>query len=132
MSARTVVNPWSWQETQGWTWGIDVEHPTSILHTAGQVAVDASGAVVAPGDLRGQVVAALDNLEVVLAAAGYELADVVRIDYYTTDPDGMVANWDVVSDRLVPAGCRAGGVLLGVTRLALPELQIEIQAVAVR
>ena len=67
-----------------------------------------------------------------LAAAGYELADVVRIDYYTTDPDGMVANWDVVSDRLRPAGCRAGGALLGVTRLALPALLIEIQAIAVR
>ena len=43
-----------------------------------------------------------------------------------------MANWDVVSERLVAAGCRAGGALLGVTQLALPSLLIEIQAIAVR
>ena len=42
------------------------------------------------------------------------------------------ANWDVVRDRLLPAGCRAGGVLLGVTQLATRDLLIEVQAVAVR
>jgi enamine deaminase RidA (YjgF/YER057c/UK114 family) len=129
---RRVINPWNWQEEQGWTWGIEVTGPFRILHTAGQVPVDADGRLLHRGDVRGQTAAALDNLETVLAAAGHSLADVVRVDYYTTRPDELTDNWDVVSGRLLPAGCRAGGVLLGVDRLAGPDLLVEIQAVSIR
>ena len=131
MTERRVINPWNWQQEQGWAWGVDVVGPRRILHTSGQVPTDADGGVLHPGDLRGQTAAALDNLETVLTDAGYTLADVVRIDYYTPLVDEMMANWDVVSERLLPAGCRAGGALLGVTRLASPDLLIEVQAVAV-
>ena len=128
---RRVINPWNWQEDQGWTWGIEVTGPLRILHTAGQVPVDADGRLLHPGDLRAQTAAALDNLETVLTTAGHTLADVVRIDYYTTRPDELTDNWDVISSRLLPAGCRAGGVLLGVARLAAPDLPVEIQAVSI-
>jgi hypothetical protein len=43
-----------------------------------------------------------------------------------------MANWDAIKNRLITAGCRAGGVLLGVSRLAFPELLIEIEATAVQ
>lgn len=56
----------------------------------------------------------------------------MRVDYYTTHPDELTDNWDVVSSRLLPSGCRAGGVLLGVNRLASPDLLVEIQAVSIR
>jgi len=129
---RRVINPWNWQEDQGWTWGIEVSGAIRILHTAGQVPVDADGRLLHRGDLRAQAAAALDNLETVLDAAGHTLADVVRVDYYTTRPDELTDNWDVISSRLLPAGCRAGGVLLGVERLAAPDLLVEIQAVSIR
>ena len=112
--------------------GIEVTGPFRILHTAGQVPVDADGRLLHRGDVRGQIAAALDNLETVLAAAGHSLADVVRVDYYTTRPDELTENWDVVASRLLPAGCRAGGVLRGVERLAGPDLLVEIQAVSIR
>jgi len=127
-----VINPWNWQEDQGWTWGIEVTAPFRILHTAGQVPVGADGRLLHPGDVRGQTAAALDNLETVLTTAGHALADVVRVDFYTTRPDELTDNWDVVASRLLPAGCRAGGVLLGVDRLATPELLVQIQAISIR
>lgn len=68
----------------------------------------------------------------VLAHAAMTLADVVRIDYCATDMDAVMQHWSLVSERLAAAGRRAGGVLLGVTRLAHPELLIEIQAIAAR
>jgi enamine deaminase RidA (YjgF/YER057c/UK114 family) len=126
-----VINPWNWQEDQGWTWGIEVAAPFRILHTAGQVPVDADGRLLHRGYLRGQTAAALDNLETVLAAAGHTLADLVRLDCYTTRPDELTDNWDVISSRLLPVGCRAGGVLLGVARLVLPDLLVQIQAVSI-
>lgn len=126
-----AINPWNWQAAQGWSWAMEANGAGRVLYCAGQVATDARGSVLHRGDLRGQIGAALDNLEVVLREAGYTLSNVVRLDYYTTDPDGVMANWDVIKERLLGAGCRAGGVLLGVTRLALPDLLIEIQAIAV-
>ncbi len=128
----TPVNPWRWQEAQDWSWGMRVSHARRTLYCAGQVSTDANGRVLPPGDLRAQVAQALDNLEAVLAERGYALRDVVRIDYYTTDADALTANWDLVAERLGTAGCRAGGMLLGVRRLAVPGLLVELQAIAAR
>jgi enamine deaminase RidA (YjgF/YER057c/UK114 family) len=129
---RRVINPWNWQEDQGWTWGIEVTGPFRILHTAGLVPVGADGRLLHRGDVRGQTVAALDNLEIVLTAAGHALGDVVCVDVYTTRPDELTENWDVISSRLLPAGCRAGGVVLGVDRLAAPDLLVQVRAVSIR
>lgn len=127
-----IINPWNWQDAQGWSWGIETRGAERVLYCSGQVATDAAGRVLHRGDMAGQIACALDNLEVVLKQAGYTLTDVVRIDYFTTDADAVMHNWSVVSERLLAAGCRAGGVLLGVSRLAHPDLLIEIQAIAAR
>ena len=129
---KRIINPWNWQESQGWSWGIEVKNSTRTLYCSGQVSTDFQGNVIGSGDMRGQIDQCLDNLEKVLHEGGYELSDVVRIDYYTTDADLLMANWDLIADRLTDAACRAGGVLLGVSRLAVPELLIEIQAIAVK
>lgn len=127
-----IINPWNWQASQGWSWGIEVRGSERVLYCSGQVATDAEGRVLHGGDMAGQLAGALDNLETVLTQAGYSLSNVVRIDYYATDVDAVMRHWSVVSERLLTAGCRAGGVLLGVTRLAHPDLMIEIQAIAAR
>jgi enamine deaminase RidA (YjgF/YER057c/UK114 family) len=88
-----------------------------------------------PEDMRGQISQALTNIETVLKNAGFELSDVVRLNYYTTDVDGFFeAFWggdDALVARLAEAGCRPASLLLGVTRLAFPELLVEIEATAV-
>jgi enamine deaminase RidA (YjgF/YER057c/UK114 family) len=60
------------------------------------------------------------------------LRHVVRLNYYTTDVDRLLAEgWEAAKDRLREAECRPASTLLGVTRLAYPELLIEIEATAV-
>ena len=79
-----------------------------------------------------QVRQSLENLEVVLRESGCGLADVVRLDYYTTDMDSFFpAMMEVLVPRLSSAGCRPASTLLGVSRLALPPLLVEIVATAV-
>ncbi len=129
---RRIINPWNWQAEQGWSWVIETSGAQRVLYCAGQVSMDGEGKLLHVGDMRAQINQAIDNLEIVLSKAGYHLSDVVRIDYYTTDADLLMANWDAIKNRLVTAGCRAGGVLLGVSRLAFPELLIEIEATAVQ
>ena len=63
---------------------------------------------------------------------GWDLSDVVRLNYYTTDVDQLYANWNVVQARVAQGGSPPVGTLVGVARLVLPELLVEIEATAVR
>lgn len=127
---QSQINPWKWQDQFGFSQAIEVTSARRLLFCAGQIAIDAEGRVMCAGDLRGQVEAALNNVETVLATAGLSLANVIRLNYYTTDVDGLIAHYDVIKSRLAAAGCQPSSTLLGVTRLAFPELLIEIEATA--
>jgi enamine deaminase RidA (YjgF/YER057c/UK114 family) len=78
-----------------------------------------------------QVNKALDNLEAVLQKAGMGLANVVRLNIYTTDVDGIFPALPVWAGRLGAAGCKPASTLLGVQRLAFPQLMVELEATAV-
>jgi enamine deaminase RidA (YjgF/YER057c/UK114 family) len=127
---RTVVNPWQWQEQFGFVQAVDVRGAQRVLYVAGQASVGAEGQPLHPGDIRAQTQQSFDNLETVLRAAGMSLSNVVRITYYTTDFDGLLANWDVLVNRWAQAGVKPASTLLGVTRLAF-DLMVEIEATAV-
>jgi 2-iminobutanoate/2-iminopropanoate deaminase len=61
------------------------------LYVAGQVARDADGALVAPGDAAAQADVVFANLGAVLAAAGVRPEHVVKVTTYLADPeDGAV------------------------------------------
>jgi enamine deaminase RidA (YjgF/YER057c/UK114 family) len=81
--------------------------------------------------MRAQVAQVLDNLEAVLGNAGFKLSNVVRLNYYTTDVDQFFEAYELVLKRLAEANCRPASTLLGVARLAFPELLVEIEATAV-
>ena len=62
----------------------------------------------------------IDNIEAVLAEAGMTLADIVRINIFTTDMDLFRAHAGEL-ERLREAGSQYASTLVGVTRLAFPE-----------
>lgn len=128
---RTPVNPWDWSLNFGFNQGEIIQGHKRELICAGQTAVDADGTPQHPGDMAAQIALALDNLEAVLAGAGMTLANVVRLNFYTTDADAFMQSADVLGERLGAAGVMPPGTLLGVARLAFPELMIELEATAV-
>ena len=87
---RQVVNPWRWQDAFGFVQGNKIGRADRFLFCAGQTSVDSEGRPVHSGDMKAQIVQALDNLETVLRDAGMSLSDVVRLNYYTTDVDGFM------------------------------------------
>jgi enamine deaminase RidA (YjgF/YER057c/UK114 family) len=125
------VNPWTWQDPLGFVQAHEVTGATHLLWCAGQASVDDNGQALHVGDMRAQAHQALDNLERVLTDADLTLADVVRLNYYTTDVDAFFAAFESVVSRLTRAGCRPACTLLGVQRLAYPELLVEMEATAV-
>jgi enamine deaminase RidA (YjgF/YER057c/UK114 family) len=67
-------------------------------------------------------------LETVLREADMGLSDVVRLNHYTTDVDAFFGAMDLIAARM--EGDRPSSTLLGVTRLAFPEMLVEIEATA--
>lgn len=128
---RTPVNPWPWSAEMGFNQAELVEGGTRTLYLSGQAAMSADGRPQHPGDIAAQISMSLDNLEAVLADANMGLSDTVRLNIYTTDVDGLFANYGVVAERLGRAGVAPPGSLLGVSRLAFPELMVELEATAV-
>ncbi|MGI8984563.1 MAG: RidA family protein [Acidimicrobiales bacterium] len=91
---------------------------------------DADGRPQHAGDIEAQVRTSLDNLDAVLAEAGMSLSDVVRLNIYTTDVDALFGCYGLIAERLATAGVQPPGTLLGVTRLAFPDLLVELEATA--
>jgi enamine deaminase RidA (YjgF/YER057c/UK114 family) len=74
---------------------------------------------------------ALDNLEAVLAAADMTLANVARLKVYTTDVDELFKHWANLPGRFANSDGRFVASVLGVTRLAAPQLLVLLEATAV-
>jgi len=80
--------------------------------------------------VQAQVLRALDNLETTLGGAGYALADVVRLITHVVDIDDYVQARPGFRNGWTKAVCRYAATLLGVSRLARPELLVELEAMA--
>jgi enamine deaminase RidA (YjgF/YER057c/UK114 family) len=128
---RTPVNPWQWSLNFGFDQAELLDGSRRQLFCSGQASVDADGNPQHPGDMAAQVALTIDNIEAVLAAGGMSLANLVRLTVYTTDVDALLEQFGAVSERLAAGGGRFASTLVGVTRLAFPELLVEIDAIAV-
>lgn len=127
---RTPVNPWPWSLALGYNQAEILAGSRRQLICAGQTAVDAGGNPQHPGDMRNQLSLALDNLEAILRAADMGLANITRLTIFATDVDAALQNFDVLGARFGPLRASPPMTLLGVTRLAIAPLMIEIEATA--
>ena len=133
---RTAINPTEW----GLQWSMNqaevVEGLSRYVHFSGQVALEADAdsemgvRVVGEGDIRAQMEAALSNIDDILEAAGMTRANILSLRFFTTDVDGVLEHYDVYAGWIGEAGIMPPQTLLGVNRLALPDLLIEIEATA--
>ncbi|PVE98385.1 enamine deaminase RidA [Microbacterium sp. TPD7012] len=128
---RTAVNPVTWSQELGFHQGEVVSGETRTLYISGQTAMSAEGRPEHDGDIAAQLALSADNLEAVLAAAGMSLADLVRLNVYTTDVDALFPHYGVLAGRLGAAGVAPTTTMLQVTRLAIPGLLVELEATAV-
>lgn len=128
--SHSLADPWSWQDDYGFAQATVFDGLPRMIFCAGQASVDATGQPINIGDPVAQFLAALDNLEVVLAEAGATLGDVVRLNYYVTDARFYEAAMPSLIERLTHRGCRPASTMLEVNGLASPDLLVEIEATA--
>ena len=130
--APKATNPWSWQDALHFSQGVETGGDSRVLYVAGQTSVDADGRTLHPGDMAAQLARAFDNLETVLAAAGFAMEHLVRLNYYVTDMAAFRGARHVVAERLGNLPVKPVGCLLGISCLAQPDLLVEIEATAAR
>jgi enamine deaminase RidA (YjgF/YER057c/UK114 family) len=128
---RTPINPTSWSANLGFDQGQLIDGHQRVLVCSGQDAVDADGNAQHAGDMAAQLDLAIDNLQDVLAAADMTLANVARLNVYTTDLDELIRHWGHLAGRFGDSDGRFVTSLLGVTRLFTPELLVMVEATAV-
>lgn len=86
---RTAVNPVTWSQEMGFHQGEVVVGAHRTLYLSGQTAMSRDGRPEHDGDMAAQLALAADNLEAVLGEAGMGLANLVRLNVYTTDVDAL-------------------------------------------
>ena len=128
---RTAVNPVTWSQEMGFNQGEIVSGETRTLYISGQTAMSEDGRPVHDGDMAAQLALAVDNLEAVLTGAEMSLANLVRLNVYSTDVDALLPHYGVLAERLGAAGVAPTTTMLGVARLAVPGQLVELEGTAV-
>ncbi|KIH96713.1 endoribonuclease [Streptomonospora alba] len=132
--AVTLINPDGLPDAQAYR-QVSVASGSTLVSVAGQVAVDAAGTTVAPGDFAAQVEQCYRNVGTALAEVGASFADVAKLTVYVVDwtPDKMAPFLDGVARAAAKLGTTPvpPATLLGVAALAAHDYLVEVEATAV-
>lgn len=99
-----------------------------LLFVSGCVPTDGQGNVVGGDDVAAQARKVFENIGAILGAAGTTFADVAKVTVYLTDVDDRAAINPVRQE--VFGDARPASTLVEVSRLAIPGIKIEVEAVA--
>ena len=100
-----------------------------LIFVSGQLAWDRDGDAVGKGDMRVQFRQVCENIAEALRAAGASWEDVVQTNTYVTDMDAFFKCVDIRHEFFGPGWPTSTTV--EVSRLAHPDMVVEIEAVAV-
>jgi len=118
------INPGTLAALDGFT------HAT--IYVSGEVALDSTGQLVGPGDLRAQARQAFANLAQVLRIAGAVPSDVTKLSIYVVNY--RPADFDLIREaggEFFPQRNPPAGLVLGVQSLPKEGLLVAIDAIAV-
>ena len=124
--AQSEVDPgWDWDDQFLYSQAV---RTGDLVFVSGQAALKPDGSIAGPGDFNAQAEQVFANLRAVLQKAGGDLENIVKVTIYLTD----MANFPKIVELRgkyfsppYPADTTAE-----VKALALPELMVEIEAVA--
>ena len=126
--AKQIINPPNMAKPTGYSYA--VKKTGSPVFISGQVALDAQGKLVGEDNAEAQVEQVFQNLRTVVEAAGGTMDDVVKLNIYVTDakyrPPVAAARQRHFKENQYPAS-----TYVVITALAVPQLLVEIEAVAI-
>ncbi len=132
--AVTLVNPDGLPQPDAYR-QLSIAEGSRLVFLAGQVARDAEGTPVGPGDLAAQVEQAYLNVGRAMAGIGGSFDDVAKLTVYVVDwtPD----KYPLLIEGVERAAATLGVdpvkpvTLIGVSALGEPDILVEVEATAV-
>src|SRR2546425_11205991 len=123
------INPGTLAALPGFTPAVRIG---STLYVSGEIALDSTGRLVGPGDLRAQAAQAFANLATVLRIGGATPADVAKLTIYVVNysPKTLEAIREAAPD-FFPQRNPPAGIVIGVQALPQEGLLIAVDATAV-
>jgi reactive intermediate/imine deaminase len=100
-----------------------------LLFFSGQAAIDERGRVVGAGDFAAQLAQTFANIDRVLAAGDSSRERIVKVTIYLTDMGNFPAMVEARKRYFAPPW--PADTIVEVSALALPELMVEIDVIAV-
>lgn len=100
-----------------------------LLVLSGQASIDDDGEIVGVGDFDAQLEQTISNLKRVLAAGGSDLSKLIKVTIFLTDMANFPKILELRARHFSPP--YPADTIVEVASLALPELEIEIEAIAI-
>ncbi len=128
---KTRINPANFTKTVGaYSQGLKVDlGDKALVFVSGQLAMDAEGNPVAPGDFGAQTRYIFENIKRILGEAGAALEDVVKVQIFVTDitkfPQVSAVRNEYLSD------IKPVSTLLEINRTVREGCEIEIEVTAI-
>jgi reactive intermediate/imine deaminase len=134
MTNQTVethfINPPAISKPTGYTHVVEVVGGGKTVYISGQIALDVAGNVVGVGDLAAQTHQVFANLQAVLASVGADFSNIVKWTFFVLDMAQLPLIREIRNQYANPERPPAS-TAVEVSRLAHPDLLIEIEAIAV-
>ncbi len=125
--SKEIVNPAGMAPPTGYSYA--VKKSGSPVFISGQVALDADGKIVGEGDAAAQTEQVFRNLRTVVEACGGTMDDIVKITVFVTDAAYRPAI-GAARQKHFKEGQYPASTYLVVSALAVPQLLVEVEAVA--
>jgi 2-iminobutanoate/2-iminopropanoate deaminase len=124
-----LLKPRTMAQPSGYSHAARINGGTTV-YIGGQVALDESGKLVGPEDIRAQTERVFANLNAAVVAAGGSFHDIVKLNYYLLDI-GQLSAIREVRDRYINLEHPPVSTAVQVSRLFQPAFMIEAEAVAI-
>ena len=116
-----------WEEEYGYSQAVKVG---DTIYLSGQVSHDDKGNVLGEGNMEVQMRATYANVEKVLAQYGATMDNVVDEIVFVTDMDAAFAARVKMKQEVFSGSPVLASTIVQISRLAFPQLMIEIRCIA--
>jgi len=127
---KRIINPWQWQDQRSYVQAVEIKNAAGTLYCSGQAAVSVDGKS-STGDMKTQLLQAIQNLEKVIGEAGYESKNIVRLNVLTTSSAEFLACFEIFQEWIARKGIKQATTLVEVKSL-FETLKVELEATVVK